>query len=68
MYSEEVKLIPDLAYSWYSSRVPAGSELLRTYLLLGTSVNKTPVDAPDASRWHHVHGVDPFEKRKRLAW
>jgi hypothetical protein len=68
MYFEEVKLIPAMAYSWYSSGLPAGSELLRTHLLLGTSVNKTPVDAPDASRWHHVHGGDSVEKRKRLAW
>jgi hypothetical protein len=29
-----------------------------------TSVSEPPVDAPDTSRWHHAHVVDPVEKRE----
>jgi serine phosphatase RsbU (regulator of sigma subunit)/predicted ester cyclase len=32
---------------------------VRRILILGSRVNKPPVNAPDPSGWHHAHGVDP---------
>jgi hypothetical protein len=34
----------------------------RTFLI--TSVSQPPVNAPVPSWWHHVHSVDPLEKRE----
>jgi hypothetical protein len=38
---------------------PFGFLFTAAILIPRTSVNKPPLDAQDASRWHHAHRVDP---------
>src|SRR5829696_1289901 len=37
---------------------------LLTITLLGNSANTPPADVPEAARWHHVHDVDPVQRRE----